>query len=142
MILKIPIYGYYYIRFFISIEDTYSELFNFLESEGLPDFEIIDYVEKGKKRYINGRTKFFSNYNLLLVKLNNFSDNIRSIAILSHELNHASRRIIETEKVRDKEESECYMQEYLFEEIMCILKPRLDYNKKPRNLDWFYEITH
>lgn len=80
--------------------------------------------------------------------MNYFDNNIRRIVILGHEIQHATKKILymyEASKEReleDKEEAECYLTEYIKEEIMYILRPEIDYEKPERDMLWLHEITH
>ena len=79
--------------------------------------------------------------------MNYFDNRITRIAILEHEINHCSRRICDLYELnqdatlKNKEEAECYISEYIFEDIMSMMQPEIDYQKSPRNMNWFYEIT-
>lgn len=46
------------------------------------------------------------------------------------------------QELDDEEEAECYLSEYIFEEIMLMLKTDINYKREYRNMNWLYEITH
>jgi hypothetical protein len=51
-------------------------------------------------------------------------------------------QLFKERELYDLEEAECYLSEFIFEEIMLQLKVDIDYNPTYRDMDWFYEITH
>lgn len=136
-------------KLFVSLNQSYVILSGHLAREGFTEKEIDEYINSGDKSgHVQGRTTLFHDKDIVLIKLNYFSDRIRDIAILVHELSHASKRIIQMYKfykekdLLNEEEAECYLLDYLFEEIMCELKPRIDYTKEYRDFDWLHKITH
>lgn len=136
-------------KLYISLEQSYDTLKELLINNKIPASEVEDYINYGDKgKHIQARTTLFIDTDIVLIKMNYFDYNIRSITILVHEIIHASKKILymyEASKERDldnKEEAECYLTEYIFEELMYVLKPTIDYTKKYRNMSWLYEITH
>lgn len=136
-------------KLYISLEQSYDDIKEILIKNKITTTEADDYVNYGNKsKHINARTTLFIENDIVLIKMNYFDYNIRSISILLHEIIHASKKILymyESSKEREleeKEESECYLTEYIFEEFMCFLKPLINYNKQYRDMSWLYEITH
>ncbi len=134
---------------YISISQSYDTIYDFLLTKNLTEKEISEYIRNIKKgKEVNGVTSLFIDYNLILIKLNYFDNAIRNISILMHEIIHASKRILylyesrNERELENKEEAECYLAEYIFEEIMILIKPQIEYIQQQRNLNWFYEITH
>lgn len=144
--IDVPFKG---IRLFISFEQTFDQIKNLLLSQGVPMNEVRDYVDYGKKGlHIQGRTTVFIDQQLVLIKINYFDHNIRSIVILVHEILHAAKKILylyessQEKELLDKEEAECYLMEYIFEELMKTLKPTIRYEDEYRNMEWLNKITH
>lgn len=146
--LKLYPYKFDDVNLFVSLGQSYDELNRSLIHSGISPIDANEAINNGRKLNVLGRTTSIPSDKIIVVKLNYFDNNIRSIAILSHELNHASRRILdiyETESNRNlsnREEAECYLSEYLFESAMIELKPDIDYTEQKRNFNWLEEITH
>jgi hypothetical protein len=134
---------------FFSFEQSYDFLKKFLIEQGLDPFEAKEYVNEGiKDKHVQGRTTLFINNHIVLIKMNYFDYSIRYISILVHEIIHAAKKIlfvyesIYEDQLAEREEAECYLSDYIFEEIMTILKPTIDYNRTYRNMEWLHEVTH
>lgn len=136
-------------KLFISFEQTYDSIFNFLLKEGVNKYDLDKYIIEGDKdKHIQGRTTLFVEDDVVLIKMDYFDNSIRSISILQHEIIHAAKKILYSYEnynqryVKDREEAECYLSEYIFEQIMSHMKTIINYTEQYRNMDWFYEITH
>lgn len=136
-------------KLYISLEQSYDIIKEILIEKEITTAEVNDYINYGDKgRHINARTTLFIENDIVLIKMNYFDNSIRSISILIHEIIHAVKKILymyEASKERDldnKEEAECYLTEYIFEELMYVFKPTIDYTKTYRNMNWLYQITH
>ncbi len=139
MIFEVNLYKFPDNKLFISVNDSMIKVKYFLEDfyfrgKEIENEEIEKYVND-KTPNVNARTTLFKGTGLIFIKLNNYSNKIRSIAILVHELTHASKRLV------DEEEAEAYLTEYLFEESMKILKPNINYKHEGRNWKWLEQMT-
>jgi virulence-associated protein VapD len=143
--IKVPGFD---VKLWFSFEEPYSDVERFLLRLGVNTKQAHEYVAYGDKNRVSARTTYFPDNDLILVKMNYFDNNIRSISILMHEIVHAATRIAEQYEIRkdrelaEKEEAIAYIAEYIFEELMILLRPTIDYRSKRRDLDWFIEITH
>jgi hypothetical protein len=133
----------------LSIEQSYKELVPYLSENGLCDTQIRGYVETASQGFkANARTTAFIQEGVIVIKMNYFDNSISRIAILVHEIIHCSKRICDIYEMQqnaslgNREEAECYLSEYIFEDVMSLLRPSIDYEKDSRNMGWFYEITH
>lgn len=136
-------------QLYISLEQSYDDVKEFLIHLGIPYLEVSKYIDYGLKgSHIKARTTLFKDNNIVLIKMHYFDNNIRSIVILIHEIVHAAKRILDmyelsqNRELENREEAECYLTEYIFEEMICYSKPYINYNKEYRNKEWLYEITH
>lgn len=135
-------------KLWFSFEESYSQVLPFLIGLGVPERIVRKYYEAGEKRHVNARTTYFSENDIVLVKMNYYDNSIRSVSILMHETIHAALRIIEAYEIKNKaqlenkEEALCYTAEYIFEEIMKRLNPEIDYTERKRDMAWFMEVTH
>lgn len=144
--IKVPDFN---TRLFISLEQSYDELKKFLINEGINESEVKSYIEYGfKDKHIQGRTTLLIEENIIIIKMNYFDNNINRISILNHEIIHAAKKIVymyeyyKEKELEEREEAICYISEFIFEEIMLLLQPKIEYQRVPRNFQWFYEITH
>jgi len=146
--LRLYPYKFDEIKLFVSLGQSYDELNRSIIQGGVSPVDAKEAVTMGKRVNVLGRTTSMPVDKIIVVKLNYFDNNIRSIAILSHELNHAARRILDiyeaesNRNLSNREEAECYLSEHLFESAMIELKPDIDYTEQKRNFDWLEEITH
>ena len=147
MLIRLPIHGFKDVKLYFSFMQTYNFLHGFLIEQGVSETEATNYVNYTKPK-TKGRTTLFANNDLILVKLNYWDSSIRTVSVLVHEIIHAAKRVLDIQFSKTEhillqpEEAECYMADYIFEEFFKILKPEINYIEEPRNLDWFYEVTH
>lgn len=132
--VKLPNFLDYEVLF--SLNKTKKEIAYFLLSQNIPMLDVVDYINT-KVENENGRTTLFIKNNLILVRLDYFNNSIRYISILAHEIIHVVKRIIND---CEKEEAEAYLFDYIFEEIMKILKPSIDYTDEYRDLEWLNKM--
>ncbi len=123
-------------KFYLALNKSAKEVSDFLFEQEIPLMEIVEYITD-KTPNVNGKTTLFKKNNLILVKMDYFNNSIRYISILVHELKHVSDKVIGDCK---REESEAYLLEYIFEEIMKKLKPDIDYTDEPRDMEWLEKM--
>lgn len=138
MMIEIKLHNFPEFELFFSLNASKKEVADFLLSRDIKLLDVVEYVNN-KVPNENGRTTFFKKIGLIFIKLDYFNNNIRYISILTHEILHAVKRIINNP---EKEEAEAYLLDYIFEEIMMVLKPNIDYTPEYRDLDWLDKMTH
>lgn len=119
-----------------ALNTTYKDNAYFLLSQNIPILEVVEYMTD-KTIGVNGKTTLFTN-GLVFIRMYYFDNSIRRISILMHEIIHAAKRIVGDDA---GEESEAYMAEYIFEQMMIRLKPKIDYQEEERNWRWFNAVT-
>lgn len=135
--INVEIPGYPKIKLVFLLNKNKKEITEFLFGQNIPLMEVVEYVTD-KTPNVNGKTTLFKDVELILVRMDYFNHSIRYISILAHEIVHVAYKIIGDCK---KEEAIAYMFDYIFEEILKILRPEIDYTNQSRDLDWFKKMT-
>lgn len=135
--LEIPLPYFDQYKLFLSLNKSPKQISDFLLEQNIPIMEVIDYITD-KTPNVNGKTTLFKDSGVILVRMDSFNSSIRSVSILVHELKHVADKIIGDSK---REEAEAYLLEYLFEEVMKILQPQIDYTDEVRDMNWYEKMV-
>lgn len=141
-----------------SLQQSFEEIWEEVSVLGLTEKEFFEYKTfRQKGLHIDARTKLFmpgeeiKHDPIVLVKMNFYDESLHMNAVLLHECGHAAKRLLDAyeseheDRLENREEAECYTLEFIFEQIMMRLRPKIDYTKigyqEQKDLDWFKQIT-